>query len=122
MSLGREERTLQAEGDLGLRSQRQESKVQNLGGAGRLLEEAFQTREELGRGCQVSRFLELKSQISGFCSKNAHLSIVAGLRVTLSWEPWWRPRGRGGRLNSSTWVATPTRFGKESLASSTERP
>ena len=88
MSLGREERTLQAEGDLGLRSQRQESKVQNLGGAGRLLEEACQTGEELGGGCQVNRFLELKSQISGFCSKNAHLNIVEGLGATLSWQPW----------------------------------
>ena len=46
----------------------------------------------------MSRFLELKSQISGFCSKNAHLSIVAGPKATLSWQPWWRPRGRGGRL------------------------
>ena len=58
------------------------------------------------------------------CAKNAHLNILAGLHVTwgatisvlvdfaqkivagfgvtLSWQPWWMPRGRGGRLNFST--------------------
>ena len=29
--------------------------------------------------------------------KNAHLSIVEGILATLSWRPWSRLRGRGGR-------------------------
>ena len=69
MPWGREERTLQAEDDLGLRCKRPKSWVQGDGGVGELLEEARPAGEELGGGCQVSRFLELKSQISGFCSK-----------------------------------------------------
>ena len=67
----------------------------------------------------------LTEQITNFWSsnlntwivhKNAHMCIVAGnpvmaglggvlvevLRATLSWQPWWRLRGRGERLNCLT--------------------
>ena len=55
----------------------------------------------------------------------ADLSIVAGLpvmglagsvivempRATLSWQPWWRPRSKGGRSNSTEDCFLGTIFG-----------
>ena len=105
------EPTLPAERDLGHRSQSPVHQVQNLGGGRKLLDKACPTGQELGGGCQVC--LNLKSLD---CAKNLHLCIVAGLPVmgglggalvempgaTLSWQPWWRLRGKGGRLNFFT--------------------
>ena len=104
--LGWEEPILPAEGDLGHRSQSPKSKVQNLGGVGKLLEEACPTGEELGGGCQVKTIYW-----NWIVLKISHLNIVEGLpvmiagslksvvvevkRATLSWQPWWRRRGRG---------------------------
>ena len=104
MSVGREERNLQAVGDLGLRSQTgvrltvcQVRQVEDLGGVGRLLEDACPAGEEPGGGRQVRRFipfLDFEPQITGLKSQKIFTFLQASLWWGCLAEVWmWKCRG-----------------------------